>query len=538
MSNAPRSAHFGNYYSAAPFPFRMHVAHIKLSLHRLYSFILSHRSPHQSTRLPPMSQLNDEVDRLLEGLLSEDDASPMEVEETKEDEDAYEQPQPSATEQHWLNESLISALKNKGNITAARQLLKQGADPNYRSPLKASSKYPIYLAIKTKKLKLVTMLLDHKADPNLPPPNARAGTFMSRSALYCAAANNCMDIVQALLPHIKDLNPACDPPTDNSIARAIDHDYMGYDMVKLLHEKGVRMPFQRGDAQNANPLPNGIRDKRLRMYCIRNGMHVSSESFIRLCQGYTGQPIHDEIRELCERGANVNPCWKSCDYGPAHARPDGIRCSCNNPLSSVLRINCIETAKCVSVLLEFGADPNGNYAFPGRPLYEAVNVAVRTRLATSADHFRKAKLLLDARADPTIPIYYDPDATVLSLAYNKSLYSMLLDHGAVAYYKDHDTLKKAYQNNNDTSEQEQLELSLRTLDIRFWQYCVYDVYVATVIIDRLICCCTLLYFTITSIGLYETMATPRTCAVCMLISIGLHCQSRQYELCAAHKHHS
>ena len=378
-----------------------------------------------------MSLSNKELEALAEEVLS--------TEGTVEEEKKRRRRESTSMvdEQRKLDLALHSAVKGRGNLTEAKRLLKAGADPNYLYRIDHEGTPALFHAIEAKRHKIVELLLQYKANPDVsckhPFPNAH------RSMLYAAATKGCLLLVRALLPHIKQFNPECDPDNDNSLARAIFHE--NFTMVELLHKSGVRMPFrtQEETIRYAHPLASHLQSKTIRTYLIKNGMHIPNGYLTEICRGTYGDRMEDEVRDLCERGFNVNPCWKRCDNeGPmANGAPRMRNCSCDNPLLEAFR-NRVDSEACISILLKFGADPNGNWKFLGRPLYEVV--VCTPRLVDEDDYnpnrLRMVEMLLEAGADPTHGMFETANHSVLSHVYDVDLYRLLLKYGAVAYPKD------------------------------------------------------------------------------------------------------
>lgn len=331
--------------------------------------------------------------------------------------------------QYDLNHELTKLVSMKGSVTKVKKLLEQRADPNGIKDV--FCKGALYHAIERKNPALVRLLLEHKADPDATFTYNIYDTKGTRSMLWLAARSYKTEIVHTLLQYVKKKNPKCDPPYENSIMEAIRKENLA--LVQLLYEAGVSMPFKKKSLGRTNPLKY-LKDSQLRIYLMQNGMYIPRKYLVTICSKRNNPNCYNELRAVCERGADVNPCHKQCES----KRP--AKCECKCPLAIT---TCAGQVDLSLLLLNFGADPNGNWKSCNRGYPLIYTRAFDAFRNTPTEHSTKTlgllRTLLTLGADPTIAVSFDEhnkSKTALDNIIRIDYYKLLVAYGAVLCPRD------------------------------------------------------------------------------------------------------
>lgn len=134
----------------------------------------------------------------------------------------------SVDEKTRLNKALVDAAA-VGKLETVKELLKQGADIQYRDPT-AYGKTPLVRAVMSGKLELVKFLLDSGADINYPDGSGRYPVY------FCCIGNNA-ELLKFLLAKggDKDLNRGPFP----MLVSLCDHGQAPAEFIPILIQAGI-----------------------------------------------------------------------------------------------------------------------------------------------------------------------------------------------------------------------------------------------------------------------------------------------------------
>ncbi len=246
------------------------------------------------------------------------------------------------------NTVLVLAMNRKTHPTVVELLLGYGSNPNGKS---GEGKTPLFQAIYSSRVDLMTMLLDAGADPNLPGPK-----HMLWEAIY---QPSCLKVLLAR---------GADPkrcPGIMELATSINN----IEAVRILLQAGVD-PNAKTDG-TYTPLCSAIRDNR-----------------------------HDIVALLLANGADPNlpdseyPAFKCVTHHRAHFLPQLVAAGArlDQPKGIVEKAIAYNDKEALTFLLDNGANPNERGENANTPLTSAI----------LGDKVELVELLLEKGADPAV----------------------------------------------------------------------------------------------------------------------------------------
>ena len=317
----------------------------------------------------------------------------------------------------------------KGQLSVAEYLLDHGADVNRTGSSGSSVQTPLYRAANNGHKAMVELLISRGADINSFNPLERvvsknytsvAEVLLAHNAdvnyhgsearvpLHDAAEHGATNLIQLLISHGADVRAV-----DNAGATPLHLAARAgeIDAAKML--LAAKAPIDARDKEDSTPLHYAAQVGRANMISLLldSGASVdpTNHNNSTPLQFAVSSGAAEAVRVLLAHKADPNHPVGYIRYGNDHVYT-------SRPIySGIVHTNILE------MLLEAGADPDGQLALPTTPLNSALGAA----------NIDSARLLLEHAANPNQPSYGDPPlAVALKEPKDKSAIPLLLEKGA------------------------------------------------------------------------------------------------------------